>query len=54
MEMIVVSSINGALVVNLTGVRVNAEYKRQLTAQGYTLHSIHKDAFGRYGFVRAK
>ena len=51
--MIVVSNINGALVVNLSGVRVNAQYRQQLDAQGYTLHSIHKDAFGRYGFVRA-
>lgn len=52
-KMIVVSSINGALVVNLSGVRVNAQYRQQLAAQGYALHSIHKDVFGRYGFVRA-
>lgn len=51
--MIQITNVNGALVVNLTGVRVNAEYRNQLAAQGYALHSIHKDVFGRYGFVRA-
>ena len=50
--MIVVSNVNGALVVNLDGVRVDAKYRQQLAAQGYALHSIHKDVSGRYGFVR--
>jgi hypothetical protein len=42
-----------AKIVHLDNVRVNAAYKEQLKKQGYELHSIHKDIFGRYGFVRA-